>query len=116
MVDINQFKTMSGNSLPKYCNYCWGSINPFPDLIGTKLDQYTLMYMSSINPEKIVITNGQFYCDSSPGRLSIAIDANDIITYISFEVKYNTFDECLFGGQLQKMIKERINNKNDNNK
>ena len=57
-----------------------------PKAIGRKWDNYVLGALHAYNPTSIRVTNGWIKCDARRGRITVIVDANNIIKEITQEV------------------------------
>lgn len=82
-------------------------------LIGTTWDAIALAYLSAFNPTSIRVTRGETTCNSSVGRITVYVDADDRIC--------STHKECMFlvsttvdvrhGMDFMEKLNKKIDNK-----
>jgi hypothetical protein len=72
---------------PKEYSSVWLSLPVLEYLYGQKWDAVALAVASSLNPDRIRVTTGEVTCDSHVNRMTVLVDSDDIIRYISMECK-----------------------------
>lgn len=80
-------------------------IRCLPDLEGKKWDELTLAYIQALKPTYLRVTQGDIKCDARPGRVTVYVTADNMITKIEQEVMVGLPESCKHGADLDRKVR-----------
>lgn len=81
-----------GNAVPliKRNEHSYTVVRVLPELTGLPVNDVTLMYMESLKPSSIRMSDGTIKCDARPGRMTVyrhVVNTETVIDSIELEVE-----------------------------